>query len=62
MPCLKAAPASRMNRASSTPIVRMVFWMVGKVPSPTPMMPISLDSIRVMRTPSGRVEPRRRAR
>ncbi len=48
MPCLKVAEVSRMNRASSMPRNCKVVRMVGNVASPTPMMPTSGDSSRVI--------------
>jgi hypothetical protein len=48
MPCLNVAEVSRMNRASSMPRNRRVLRMVGKVASPTPMMPMSGDSSSVI--------------
>jgi len=40
---LKVALLSRMKRASSMPMAASVPRIDGKVPSPTPMMPMSLD-------------------
>src|SRR5579859_6757280 len=47
MPSLKVALVSRRKAASSSPTRRLNQWMVGMVASPTPIMPISSDSISV---------------